>query len=263
MKVIIVLILFFCSYFPSQSQEIVPGHAHNDYDRPRPLFDALEFGFISVEADVHLVDGVLYVSHDKMQKWDEGRTLEKLYLIPLSERVKQNGNHVYSDYDGPFFLLIDIKSNADSTFEAIKTMIETYREMLNYSNSKESHAGPVTILLSGNRPVRSLQNWIDRTLYLDGRLEDFDSGIDPTLIPLVSIDYYKHFTWDDIRYISSVNSVRLQNIVNKVHGYGCKIRFWGIPDYPLSWEVFISHGIDMINTDDLKGFSDYWQERSK
>src|SRR5262245_58578952 len=33
------------------------AHAHNDYEHPRPLFDALDQGFCSVEADIYLVDG--------------------------------------------------------------------------------------------------------------------------------------------------------------------------------------------------------------
>ncbi len=40
------------------------AHAHNDYLHPRPLHDALAHGFASVEADIHLVNGELYVSHD-------------------------------------------------------------------------------------------------------------------------------------------------------------------------------------------------------
>lgn len=40
------------------------AHAHNDYEHERPLFDALSHGFTSVEVDVHLVDGKLYVSHN-------------------------------------------------------------------------------------------------------------------------------------------------------------------------------------------------------
>jgi hypothetical protein len=45
---------------------IVPlanAHAHNDYEHKRPLFDALDNGFTSVEADVFLVDGKLLVGH--------------------------------------------------------------------------------------------------------------------------------------------------------------------------------------------------------
>ena len=32
------------------------AHAHNDYEHPRPLFDALDHGFKSVEADIWLVE---------------------------------------------------------------------------------------------------------------------------------------------------------------------------------------------------------------
>src|SRR4051812_44226103 len=39
------------------------AHAHNDYLHPRPLFDALDQGFTSVEVDVFLVNGQLLVGH--------------------------------------------------------------------------------------------------------------------------------------------------------------------------------------------------------
>ena len=43
------------------------AHAHNDYWHERPLHDALERGFCSVEADVFLVDGQLLVGHAKKE----------------------------------------------------------------------------------------------------------------------------------------------------------------------------------------------------
>jgi hypothetical protein len=73
---------------------LIHAHAHNDYEHPRPLFDALDHGFCSVEADVHLVDGRLLVAHDRSKVKPE-RTLEALYLDPLRERVKKNNGHVY------------------------------------------------------------------------------------------------------------------------------------------------------------------------
>ena len=33
------------------------GHAHNDYEHPQPLTDALSRGVCSIEVDVFLVDG--------------------------------------------------------------------------------------------------------------------------------------------------------------------------------------------------------------
>lgn len=35
------------------------AHAHNDYYHRRPLLDALDHGFLSVEADIRLVDSEL------------------------------------------------------------------------------------------------------------------------------------------------------------------------------------------------------------
>ena len=51
----------------SQDTVTVPGraHAHNDYMHERPLFDALENGFRSVEADVFSKGDSLYVAHNR------------------------------------------------------------------------------------------------------------------------------------------------------------------------------------------------------
>ena len=70
------------------------AHAHNDYEHERPLFDALEQGFTSVEADIWLVDGQLLVAHD-LENVQPGRTIEALYLEPLAALVRANGGVVH------------------------------------------------------------------------------------------------------------------------------------------------------------------------
>ncbi|MFC1605118.1 hypothetical protein ACFL5F_08845, partial [Planctomycetota bacterium] len=89
------------------------AHAHNDYEHDRPLYDALDQGFNSVEADIFLVDDDLHVAHNRRDITSE-RTLRRLYLDPLRERVKQNGGRVYPNPGAPgqFTLLIDIKTGA-------------------------------------------------------------------------------------------------------------------------------------------------------
>src|SRR4051794_13026225 len=83
------------------------AHAHNDYLHTRPLFDALDQGFCSVEADVFLMDGKLLVGHTVFELKPD-RTLESLYLDPLRERTKANGGRLYRD--GPRgWLLVDVK----------------------------------------------------------------------------------------------------------------------------------------------------------
>src|SRR5512135_1483640 len=51
---------------PAQPTPLVHAHAHNDYQHERPLLDALDRGFCSVEADVHLVNGELLVAHARL-----------------------------------------------------------------------------------------------------------------------------------------------------------------------------------------------------
>src|SRR6185436_16418009 len=80
----LVNLLFSCSDGIAPAAEVVPlehAHAHNDYLHTRPLLDALDHGFTSVEVDIFLVDGELLVAHTAREIKPD-RTLEKLYLEP-------------------------------------------------------------------------------------------------------------------------------------------------------------------------------------
>ncbi|HOC01345.1 MAG TPA: hypothetical protein PKM43_21675, partial [Verrucomicrobiota bacterium] len=98
------------------------AHSHNDYEHPRPLLDALEHGFCSVEADIYAIDGQLLVAHDRARV-DPKRTLQALYLDPLRDRVRSNHGRVFPG--GPeFFLLIDFKTPADATWSALAPVLD-------------------------------------------------------------------------------------------------------------------------------------------
>ena len=77
------------------AEPLIHSHAHNDYEHKRPLFDALDNGFCSIEADIYLVEGKLLVAHNFTQVKPE-RTLQALYLDPLRAQIKQNGGRVYA-----------------------------------------------------------------------------------------------------------------------------------------------------------------------
>jgi len=107
---------------------LLRAHAHNDYEHERPLLDALDHGFTSIEADIHLVDGALLVAHDR-DKVVAGRTLEALYLAPLQARVRANGGRVYPG-GPPLLLLVDIKSDAEQTYTVLRDLLQQYAGML-------------------------------------------------------------------------------------------------------------------------------------
>src|SRR5687767_11068633 len=99
---------------PAGVKPLPQAHAHNDYEHSRPLFDALDHGFCSVEADIWLAPEGLLVGHDK-RDLKPGRTLQSLYLEPLRERVQANGGRIYAG--GPmFYLLIDVKTEVEGTY---------------------------------------------------------------------------------------------------------------------------------------------------
>src|SRR5262249_53171070 len=130
---------------------IVPlrqAHAHNDYEHKRPLFDALEHGFCSVEADIYLSGDQLLIGHERKDLRPE-RTLEKLYLDPLRVRIKANEGRVYRGGPG-FYLLIDVKTEARSTCAALHKVLARYDDILSVSRDGKFEPRAVTVVVSGN-----------------------------------------------------------------------------------------------------------------
>jgi hypothetical protein len=112
----------------AQPTPLIRAHAHNDYEHARPLLDALDHGFCSVEADIFLIEGRLLVAHDRGDVKPE-RTLQALYLDPLRECVRQNRGRVYTN--GPeFSLLIDIKDKWQETYPVLRKVLEGYADIL-------------------------------------------------------------------------------------------------------------------------------------
>ncbi len=241
----------FCAAWAPAADPLPQAHAHNDYEHKRPLLDALDHGFCSVEADIYLTNGALLVSHDA-DKVDPKRTLEALYLEPLRQRVKQNGGRVYSN--GPsLMLLIDFKTEAKSTYAELRPVLEKYREMLTTFTPNATRTGAVTVVLSGNRPIDTVAAEGERLVGIDGRLPDLDENPSPHLVPLVSDNWTKYFQWRGQGALSESERGKLKAFVDKAHADGRKIRFWAVPDTEAGWNVMREAGIDLINTDNLAG----------
>jgi len=234
---------------------LVRAHAHNDYEHPRPLLDALACGFGSIEADVYLVDGQLLVAHDRKAVKPE-RTLEALYLDPLRERVKQNGGRVY--HSGPtIILLIDVKSEAVATYEALHAVLKNYAAMLTVFRDGVTTPGAITVIVSGSRAPAVMAAQALRYAAMDGRIDDLNGQTAPALIPLVSDNWQKVFSWRWTGPIPAAEARKLQALVEQAHAQGRQLRFWNTPDNPATWSVLYGAGVDLINTDQLTGLQGF------
>jgi hypothetical protein len=227
------------------------AHAHNDYEHPRPLNDALDKGFASVEADVWLVDGQLLVAHE-LDGVRPDRTLQSLYLDPLRGRVHDNGGRVFAG-GREFLLWIDIKSEAEATYAALRPVLAGYGDILTRYMADHTDTRAVTVILSGNRARETLARESERFAALDGRLTDLESGAPASLVPFISDNWQAHFAWRGDGPVSAEDRHKLADLVARAHGQARRIRFWGMPDSPAGWDVCLSSGVDLINTDQLDG----------
>ncbi|MBN2315211.1 MAG: phosphatidylinositol-specific phospholipase C/glycerophosphodiester phosphodiesterase family protein [Sedimentisphaerales bacterium] len=270
-----VVFVFVCLVSPSllcgrafaSDTEIVPlshAHAHNDYRHERPLLDALAHGFCSVEADIFLVEGELFVAHDREEIRPE-RTLRSLYLDPLRERIKKNGGRVYPN--GPeFILLIDIKTEAVSTYKALDNMLAEYRDILTSFERDGRKSRAVLAIISGNRPFVFMKSQDVRYAAHDGRLTDLESDAPADLIPMISDHWGRHFTWRGDGPMPAEERIKLKAIVQTAHKKGRRVRFWATPDQPSParealWRELLSAHVDLLNTDDLKGLQQFLLSR--
>ena len=262
---IILLLIISCSQTKKSNlaAPLIKAHAHNDYLHPNPLFDALSFGYVSIEADIHLVNGKLYVAHDR-EEITEVRTLQALFLDPLREIIKVNGGFVYGK-DIPFTLLIDIKTDADSTYLALSAVLKEYRNMITSYNHGECKGGDVTIIVSGNRNLELMKNENPRYAAYDGRPNDLESNISSTLIPLISANWKNYFKWKGEGEIPIEEKEKLQRTIKKAHQQSRQVRFWAtdvIPSLQQSiWNTLLESNVDYIGTDKLKELREFLSEK--
>lgn len=234
------------------------AHAHNDYYHQRPLLDALDCGFTSIEADVFLVDDQLLVGHSRAELRPE-RTLEALYLKPLRDRWQRQGKRWFeSNPEIELWLHIDIKSEARTTFDRVIQQLEPYAELLARPQDQVETGAPLRIVISGNRDFQQIVDLEPRWAGIDGRIKtDLESELSAEVMPVVSDAWHTHFRWRGNGPMPEAESQRLKELVSAAHARGRKVRFWATPERRELWTVLLEAGVDFINTDRLVELRDF------
>jgi alkaline phosphatase len=227
-KVTVLSILLFASLH-SWAQKV---HAHNDYEHDFPFWEAYTAGARSIEADVFLKDGRLFVAHNK-EDIDEAWTLVNLYFEPLT-KVLQAENFTGLQ------LLIDFKTEASPTLKTLMKLLEAYPGLIN--NEK------LIIAISGNRPESS--NYSSFPAYIQFDHQDAENWPENMAnIALLSLPFYKFSFWNGESPMPEKDKTVLKELISIAHQKGLPIRFWATPDTPLAWKTLKELGVDYINTD--------------
>ncbi|PZS34995.1 MAG: hypothetical protein DLM58_04740 [Pseudonocardiales bacterium] len=245
-------------------------HAHNDYLHDHPLFDALSHRFDSVESDIWLADDgalvadPLLIGHTK-SALQHGRRLQDLYLDPLLSLVNTNRNrHVYAGSTAQVTLLVDVKSDAASTYRVLDTLLRSakYIPLLTVwtktgPNTWTETTGPLRVIISGNRDQAFMLSQPTRRAAYDGRLSDVGGGLPASFMPWISNSWSSVFSWHGTGPMPADQRARLHQIVTAVHAtLGQQLRFYGTPDrstqqYLSVWQEELAAGVDWLNTDEL------------
>ncbi len=245
-----------------QTQPLKNAHAHNDYEHERPLLDALSQGFTSIEVDIHLIDEELYVAHDRPLSRSPEKTLEALYLAPLKRLVEHQEGSVFPGFEQTLYLMIDIKTDAEKTFQVLYGQLSKYAKILSSGSNGHFIQGPVTIFLSGNRPIESVLRQTPRLTGIDGRPADLATNYSAEFMPVVSDRYGKHFKWQGKGPMPKKEWEHLRALTTEAHQQGKKVRFWASPEKEVVWETLLQGGADLISTDQLKKLNAFLRSKN-
>ncbi|MEL6143601.1 MAG: histidinol-phosphatase, partial [Bacteroidota bacterium] len=94
---------------------------------------------------------------------------------------------------------------------------------------------------------------------LDGRPSDLERNVSSSRMPVISENFFKALGWNGIGKMPREAQKRLRQLVRMAHRQGKKIRFWAAPDTPAMWQLLLKHKVDLINTDRISEFADFYQ----
>jgi hypothetical protein len=252
----------YLNYFSAKKEmiRVLPAHSHNDYEHERPLFDALDCNFKSFEADVYSVGDSLYVAHD-FDKIKPGRTLRNLYLEPLKNEIIKNNGSVYGNGE-EVILFIDIKDDGLKTYQNLHRILTEYKSHLTSFAHEKKNQESIMVVVSGNRPIEYLKSQTIRYAGFDGRLENLESGISPNLMPVVSDNWAKYFSWDGTGKMPAEEKLKLKNFAEKAKKQGYLLRFWNTPtrspeQRKAVWTELKNADVGLIGVDELKEIQEF------
>lgn len=250
----IFMLLFASPHLTAQNIILPNAYAHNDYWHKRPLLDALENGFTYVEADVYLRGDRLIVTHI-LPCFKKRKTLEELYLKPLLAYVqKQKANNTSHN---PVTLMIDIKSNADKTFEALSTLLEKYKPMLSVFENGHVRLGDVTVIITGHKPHNLVNTTDNRLVFMDDDLRQTGADTTGKTYRTASCKYSRILKWKGKGEISPKQKQLLADYVTRAHQCGMKVRLWASPENTTVWNELLKCNVDLINTNKLNRLKNF------
>ncbi|HRN55900.1 MAG TPA: alkaline phosphatase [Agriterribacter sp.] len=242
---ILVIFSFSAGYGQTITYTAANGHAHNDYEHNLPFTAAYQLGFGSIEADVILENDSLYVGHNHSDIFEKPLFFERDYIQPLYAALQAQ-----KDTARKVILLVDLKTEALTTLKKVMAIIEKYPLL--------TKTTAVQFVITGNQPPPSAFDQYPAYIYFDGNINNPEHIQHISRIALFSDNFRKYSTWDGKGNIPAAAQKKLTAVIEKAHALHRQIRFWGCPDSPHAWGVFMQLQVDYINTDHIEQLTSFF-----
>ena len=234
------------------------AHSHNDYQQQIPLLTAYYANMGSIEADVFLNKGELYVAHESSEI-SAGKTLKKMYLEPLAAFYKSNGNHPYKNPELKLQLVIDIKEDYKNVLPRLIQELKSDSWIFD----TESNPQAIRIVISGDvPPAEEFKNY-PAFIWFDGRPSKTYTALQLKRIAMISDDIAAHSVWNGKGTPTPDDLAKLKAMVAQAHAQNKPFRFWGTKDNVNSWKELENIGADWIGTDHPEKLNEFYSHRAQ
>ena len=231
------------------------AHAHNDYNKQTPLWNALENGCASIEIDVFAFNNELRVSHINLGL-SKKPTLIESYLLPLKAVLNDKG-FVYSNQ--ALVLMIDFKSDSEISLQLLEEAILPMKSYFTFYHNGEVVEKQLKLVISG-RGINYPQLTALDTVYFfkDGSVSNCESNVPSALVPRGSASYGSQFKWKGNKEMPKDELLKLRSMVEEAAKCNKKLRFYAMPAKEKIWRKFLEEGVYWINVDRPTKFKKFY-----
>ncbi|GAA0483026.1 hypothetical protein Ade02nite_65870 [Paractinoplanes deccanensis] len=242
------------------------GHAIARPDDLDPLPGALRRGLggltVPVTPGPH---GELYLGPGAPQP---GRTLRRLVLSPLFDRIRSRGGRLAPEQQVPYRLVVEFTGanrDAETLLRAYRMLDQQLRDhaaLLSHCDHDRLTPGAVTVSIAGIVDVRELLAAEEvRYAFAEGTFDDIGShAAPPGLVPMISEPWSRRFGWDGREPISAEERHLLHAMVRSAHEDGRTVRISGLAEADRQarraiWTELGAAGVDVIADTDQRGLA--------